>query len=50
MEKFTHRDVQCITVPSVTATTQEMIQKRYSNTIGVWYITIKTNEKSYNFV
>jgi len=45
MEKFTHRDVQCITVPSVTATTQEMIQKRYSNTIGVWYITIKTNEK-----
>ena len=45
MEKFTQRDVQCITVPSVTATTQEMIEKRYSNTIGVWYITVKANEK-----
>lgn len=47
MEKFSHRDVQCITIPSVTATTQEMIQKRYSNTIGVWYLTVKINDKGY---
>ena len=47
MEKFNYRDVQCITIPSVTATTEEMIQKRYSNTIGVWYINIKTNEKGF---
>ena len=47
MEKFNYRDVQCITIPSVTATTEEMIQKRHSNTIGVWYINIKTNEKGF---
>ncbi len=47
MEKFNYRDVHCITIPSVTATTEEMIQKRHSNTIGVWYINIKTNEKGF---
>lgn len=47
MEKFNYRNVNCISVPSVCATTKEMVDKRYSNTIGAWYITIKTNEKGY---
>lgn len=46
-EKFKYRDVNCISVPSVCATTKEMLDKRYSNTIGTWYITIKTNNKGY---
>lgn len=45
MEKFNYRNVNCISVPSVCATTKEMNDKRYSNTIGAWYITIKINEK-----
>ena len=45
MEKFTYRNVNCISVPSVVATTKEMNEKRYSNTIGAWYVTVKTNEK-----
>ncbi len=45
MEKFTYRNVNCISVPSVCATTKEMTEKRFSNTIGAWYITVKTNEK-----
>lgn len=45
MEKYNYRDVQCISVPSVCATDKEMKTKRYANTIGAWYITIKTNEK-----
>lgn len=45
MEKFSHRNVHCISVPSVCATTKEMNDKRYSNTIGAWYITIKSDEK-----
>lgn len=45
MEKFTYRNVVCITVPSVVATTKEMTEKRYSNTVGAWYVTVKTNEK-----
>lgn len=45
MEKFTYRNVQCISVPSVCATTKEMNDKRYSNTIGAWYITVTTDEK-----
>ena len=45
MEKFPHRNVTCISVPSVCATTKEMNDKRYTNTVGAWYITIKTNEK-----
>lgn len=47
MEKFTYRNVHCISVPSVCATTREMNDKRYSNTIGAWYVTIKTNKKGY---
>lgn len=45
MEKFNYRNVNCISIPSVCATTEEMEDKRNSNTIGAWYITIKTNEK-----
>ena len=45
MEKYTHRGVNCITAPSVCATDDEMKAKRYSNTIGAWYVTVKTNEK-----
>lgn len=45
MEKFTYRNVQCISVPSVCATTKEMNDKRYSNTIGAWYVTVKTDQK-----
>lgn len=47
MEKFTYRNVKCISVPSVCATTKQMSDKRYSNTIGAWYITIITDEKGY---
>ncbi len=43
MEKFTYRNVVCISVPSVCATTKEMSDKRYSNTIGAWYVTVKTD-------
>lgn len=43
MEKFTYRNVQCITVPSVCRTTKEMNDKRYSNTVGAWYITVETD-------
>lgn len=45
MEKFNYRNVNCISIPSVCATTKEMNDRRYSNTIGAWYITIKTNDK-----
>lgn len=45
MEKFTHRGVTCLSIPSVCATTEEMHEKRYANTIGAWYVTIKTDEK-----
>ena len=45
MEKFTYRNVKVISVPSVCATTKEMNEKRYSNTIGAWYVTVKTNKK-----
>ena len=45
MEKYTYRNVKCVTVPSVCATTKEMTEKRYSNAIGAWYITIRTNKK-----
>lgn len=45
LENLPHRNVQCIDVPSVVATTKEMNDKRYSNTVGAWYITIRTNKK-----
>ncbi|MBR1386206.1 MAG: hypothetical protein IJ568_05210 [Bacilli bacterium] len=45
MEKFTDRSVKTISVPSVVATTKEMNDKRYSNTIGAWFVTVKTDNK-----
>ena len=45
MEKYQYRDVKCISVPSVCATDKEMNSKRYANTIGAWYVSLKTNEK-----
>ena len=45
MEKYSYRNVKCITVPSVVATSKEMNEKRYSNTIGAWYVTVRTNSK-----
>jgi hypothetical protein len=45
MEKFTYRNVKTISVPSVCATTKEMNEKRYANTIGAWYVTVKTNNR-----
>lgn len=44
MEKFTYRNVNCISVPSVCATTKKMNDKRYSNTVGAWFVTVKTNK------
>lgn len=44
MEKFTYRNVACISVPSVCATTREMSDKRHSNTVGAWYITVTTDK------
>ena len=44
MEKYTYRNVKCLSVPSVCATTPEMNDHRLSNTVGAWYVTIKTNE------
>lgn len=45
MEKFQYRDIHCLSVPSVTATTREMKERRHANTIGAWYLTIKFNSK-----
>lgn len=45
MEKFNYRNVNCLSIPSVCATTEEMESKRYSNTVGAWYVTVKTDEK-----
>ena len=44
MEKMTYRNVKCISVPSVCATTKEMSDKRYANTVGAWYVTVKTDK------
>ena len=44
-EKFSYRNVSCISVPSVCATSKEMNDKRYSNTIGAWYVTVRNNSK-----
>ena len=44
MDKLTYRNVKCLSIPSVCATTREMNDKRYSNTIGAWYVTVKTDK------
>lgn len=45
MEKYFYRDVEVLSVPSVCATTKEMTDKRYQNTVGAWYVTVRTNSK-----
>lgn len=47
MEKYPYREVTSLSVPSVCATTKEMTDRRYQNTVGAWYITLKTNSKGY---
>ena len=44
MEKYNYRDVKCISIPSVCATDKEMKTKRYANTIGAWYVTVKLKD------
>ena len=44
MEKYNYRGVCCISTPSVCATDKEMKSKRYSNTVGAWYVTLKLKE------
>ena len=45
MEKYTYRNVKVVSVPSVCATTKDMTEKRYANTIGAWYVTVRTDAK-----
>lgn len=45
MEKFNYHNVDCISIPSVCATTKKMSQNRQDNIVGAWYITITTNKK-----
>ena len=44
-EKYTYRGIKILSIPSVCATSKEMSERRYSNTIGAWYVTVKTNKK-----
>lgn len=44
MDKLSYRNVTTLSIPSVCATTKEMRDKRYNNTIGAWYITIRTDK------
>ena len=44
MDRLTYRNVRCLSIPSVCATTREMSDKRYANTIGAWYVTVKTDK------
>lgn len=44
-EQFTYRGIKILSIPSLCATTKEMSEKRYFNTIGAWYVTVKTNKK-----
>ena len=45
MEQYTYRNVKCISTPSVCATDKEMNTKRYANTVGAWYVTIKAKQR-----
>lgn len=44
-EKFVYRDVKVITIPSVCASTWEMEDKEYSNTVGAWLLELETDKK-----
>ena len=45
MDQFTYRGIKILSIPSVCATTKEMSEKRYSNTIGAWYVKVTTDKK-----
>lgn len=47
IEMLLARNVYGISVPSVCATTKEMSEKRYSNTIGGLFVTVKVDEKGH---
>lgn len=47
MEKYPYRDVKVMSIPSVCATTKEMTEKRYQNTVGAFYMTVRTNKNGY---
>lgn len=44
-DQFTYRQIKILSIPSVCATTKEMNERRYSNTIGAWYVKVKTDDK-----
>ena len=44
-EQYTYRGIKILSIPSVCATTKEMTEKRFSNTIGAWYVKIRTDSK-----
>ena len=44
MENLTYRGVHTISVPSLCATTPEMNEKRYTNTVGAFFVTVKTDK------
>ncbi len=44
MENLTYRGVHTISVPSLCATTPEMNDKRYTNTVGAFFVTVKTDK------
>ena len=44
-EKYLYRDVRVMSIPSVCASTWEMEDKEYSNTVGGWVLEIETDNK-----
>lgn len=44
-EKYMYRDVRVMSIPSMCATTWEMEEKEYSNTVGAWILEIETDKK-----
>ncbi len=43
-EKFTYRDVKVMSIPSMCASTWEMEEKEYANTVGAWVMEIETDK------
>lgn len=47
LNSFPYRKVRCIAIPSLTATTKEMLARKSNNVVGVWYGKIKVNRLGY---
>ena len=45
LDHITYREVCVLSVPSLCATTKEMADKRYSNTVGAYIVDVHTDEK-----